>query len=98
MKIFFLLIVSNCILFSSISLGERKKIAKVKKTEVKMEDLKRIRAISSDENYFYIEITEQELKIIDEARRIFNNADKEIPPPDTLQKKMQDQVGYPEKD
>lgn len=71
-----------------------KNFVKVKKSDSAKSNQKPIlRKIGSDERYDYYEVTPAELKIIEAARKAFAEAQKLPPPPDSLQKKMQDQVG-----
>lgn len=71
-----------------------KNMAKVKKSEQTPIKQKRIlRKIGSDDGYDYYEVTPAELKIIEAARKAFAEAQNLQPPPYSLQKKMQDQVG-----
>lgn len=90
-----------CLLFLAfigpqVLAAESKKVVKIKKTKVNPKELKHIRATSSDEQFYYIEISAEELKLIEDGRRLFNESRKFPPPSENFQKKMQDQVGYPE--
>lgn len=85
MKFITMLFVAIC------SIGYAETI-KVKKSDVKPEDLKHIRAKKSDNEYYYVELTAEELKIVTEARKAFAEGRKLPPPSKNMINKMQDQI------
>lgn len=73
-----------------------KTIIKVKKTGGQSAPNRVMKRVGTDDKYDYYEVSYSELKIIEAARRAFTEAKKLPPPPESLQRKMQDQVGSEE--
>jgi Na+-translocating ferredoxin:NAD+ oxidoreductase RnfG subunit len=93
----FLVIIMSTLLTTIVNAQPTKKTIKVKKSSIKKQDLKHVRAINSDQEYYYVELTAEELKIIEEARKAFAEGRTLPHPSQNMIDKMQDQIA-PEKE
>ncbi len=91
------LLLISCVTFFLLSsksiASESTTMIKIKKSDVMPEDLQYIHAIKMDDQYYYVERTPEQMKLIKQTDRLLKKPRKLAPPPVSLQKKMQDQVG-----